>query len=243
MEWLSASFFSSLFAIFFINLILSGDNAVVIAIVAHRLPEAVRARAIRFGAAGAVVVRIVMTMVAIWLLHLPGLMFAGGLMLTWIAYKLLDQHSDAGEVRKVNKDIGFWAAMKTIIVADAIMGIDNVLAIAGVAQGSLLLVSIGLLIGIPIVVWGSTLILRLIDRYPVINYAGAAILAWTAANLVREEPLLKAHLHPNATVTWGLRLAFVFIVLGAGYWRNRSATLDLSDDEDRNAPSSSQPPG
>lgn len=223
METMFVSFFSSLFAIFFINLILSGDNAVVIAIVAHRLPETVRARAIRFGAAGAVVVRILMTLVAIWLLHFPGLMLAGGLMLAWIAYKLLDQHSDEGEVQTVNPGTGFWGAMKTIIVADAIMGIDNVLAIAGVAQGSMLLVIIGLVIGIPIVVWGSTMILRLVERYAVINYLGAAILAWTAANLISEERLLKAYLPGHHATIWALRLGLIGIVLGAGYWRTRSA--------------------
>jgi YjbE family integral membrane protein len=231
METMFVSFFSSLFAIFFINLILSGDNAVVIAIVARRLPVTVRARAIRFGAAGAVVVRILMTLIAIWLLHFPGLMLAGGLMLAWIAYKLLDQHSDEGEVQAVNPSTGFWGAMKTIIVADAIMGIDNVLAIAGVAQGSMLLVVIGLVIGIPIVVWGSTLILHLVERYAVINYIGAAILAWTAANLISEEHLLKPYLPGHQAVIWVLRLGLIAIVLAAGYWHNRSARRQARAEE------------
>lgn len=131
-----------------------------------------------------------MTVIVVWLLKIPGLMFAGGALLIWVAYRLLVP-SDKGESTHVSPANSFWGAMKTIIVADALMGLDNVLAVAGAAHGSFVLVVMGLLISIPIVIWGSTLILKWVERFPVIVYIGAGVLALTSAKMMLGEPLIQ----------------------------------------------------
>lgn len=156
-------------------------------------------KAIVWGTLGAIVVRSAMTVGVVWLLQIPGLMLAGGLGLLWIAYKLLadngeDEH--AGPVAHT-----FWGAMKTIVVADALMGIDNVLGVAGAAHGSFDLVIIGLLISVPIVVFGSSMVLRLVQRFPLIIKLGAAVLAFTAARMIVGEPLLDAVFDPRSSCT------------------------------------------
>ncbi|MEO7403624.1 MAG: YjbE family putative metal transport protein, partial [Burkholderiales bacterium] len=138
-EILSAQFFSALLAIILIDLVLAGDNAIVIALAARRLPEPLRKRAIMWGAFGAIAVRSLMTLVVVWLLKIPGLLVAGGLLLLWIAYKLLTDNDGVDE-SKVASSATLGGAMKTIIIADAVMGVDNVLAVAGAAHGSYLLV-------------------------------------------------------------------------------------------------------
>lgn len=190
MEILSAEFFSALLAIVIIDLVLAGDNAIVIALAARALPPHLRTRAVIWGTVGAIAVRAAMTLIVVWLLMIPGLRFLGGLALVWIAYKLLVPKGAKGDAhgKPVNS---FRGAMQTIIIADALMGLDNVLAVAGAAKGSFLLVILGLLISIPIVVWGSTLILKWVDRFPVIIYVGAGVLAWTAVQMMLHEPLLE----------------------------------------------------
>jgi YjbE family integral membrane protein len=190
MEILSAEFFSALLAIVIIDLVLAGDNAIVIALAARALPPHLRTRAVIWGTVGAIAVRAAMTLIVVWLLTIPGLRFLGGLALVWIAYKLLVPKVAKGDAhgKPVNS---FRGAMQTIIIADALMGLDNVLAVAGAAKGSFLLVILGLLISIPIVVWGSTLILKWVDRFPVIIYLGAGVLAWTAVQMMLHEPLLE----------------------------------------------------
>jgi YjbE family integral membrane protein len=190
MEILSAEFFSALLAIVIIDLVLAGDNAIVIALAARALPPHLRTRAVIWGTVGAIAVRAAMTLIVVWLLMIPGLRFLGGLALVWIAYKLLVPKVAKGDAhgKPVNS---FRGAMQTIIIADALMGLDNVLAVAGAAKGSFLLVILGLLISIPIVVWGSTLILKWVDRFPVIIYLGAGVLAWTAVQMMLHEPLLE----------------------------------------------------
>jgi len=169
--------------------VLAGDNAIVIALAARNLPKQHQRRAILWGAAGAVVVRTSLTVGVLWLLKVPGLMLAGGLLLVWIAYRLLTGE-DGGREHDVAPARGFWAAMRTIVIADAVMGLDNVLAVAGAAHGSILLVVLGLVISIPIVVWGSTLILHWLERYPGLLYVGGAVLAWTAVTMISGEPLM-----------------------------------------------------
>ncbi|HEX7812257.1 MAG TPA: TerC family protein [Burkholderiales bacterium] len=193
MELLSAEFFSALLAIVIIDLVLAGDNAIVIALAARSLPPDLRKKAVLWGTVGAIVVRSTMTLIVVWLLLIPGLRFLGGLALVWIAWKLLVPKQESGEMHAKPAD-SFWAAMKTIVIADALMGLDNVLAVAGAAKGSFVLVVLGLLISIPIVVWGSTLILKWVDRFPVIVYIGAGVLAWTAAQMMLHEPLLAPYL-------------------------------------------------
>ena len=173
---MTAEFWSALAAIVVIDLVLAGDNAIVIALAARNLPKLHQRKAILWGTVGAVAVRTSLTVAVLWLLQVPGLMLAGGALLVWIAYRLLTG-DDGGREHDVAPAAGFWAAMRTIVIADAVMGLDNVLAVAGAAHGSILLVVLGLLISIPIVVWGSTLILHWLERFPSLLYVGGAVLA------------------------------------------------------------------
>jgi YjbE family integral membrane protein len=154
-----------------------------------------------------------MTLAVVWLLAIPGLMAAGGLLLAWIAWKLLRQGQGAHEVAPA---AGFWAALKTIVVADAAMGLDNVLAVAGAAHGSFTLVVIGLLISIPIVVWGSSLVLKLLERYRWILHAGVAVLAWTAANMIVSEPLFSGLFAANRPASLAVYAAVIGAVFALG---------------------------
>jgi len=221
-------FWSALAAIVVIDLVLAGDNAIVIALAARNLPKSVQRRAIVWGTVGAVVVRASLTVAVLWLLEVPGLMGAGGVLLVWIAYRLL-AGDDGGKDHEVTAASGFWSAMRTIVVADAVMDPDNVLAVAGAAQGSVLLVVAGLVISIPIVVWGSTLILDWLERFPGLLYVGGAVLAWTAAKMLADEPLLQELLDSRS----GLRtLLFVVViggVLGLAWLRNRKAAAARQD--------------
>jgi YjbE family integral membrane protein len=217
----STEFWSALAAIVIIDLVLAGDNAIVIALAARNLPKALQRRAIMWGTVGAVVVRASLTVAVLWLLEVPGLMAAGGLLLCWIAYRLLTGNEE-GKEHDVPPAINFWGAMRTIVVADAIMGLDNVLAVAGAAHGSVLLVVLGLVISIPIVVWGSTLILHWIERFPSLLYIGGAVLAWTAAKMLVEEPMLRDSIlseRPGIRVL--LYLVVIGGVLGLAWLRNR----------------------
>ena len=187
MEILSMQFLMALGTIVLMDLLLGGDNAVVIAMAANKLPENLRKKAILIGTAGAVIIRLVMTLVAVWLLTIPYLQAIGGLILLPIAVKLLvpekkDEHVEASD--------SLMGAVKTIIIADAAMGVDNVLAIAGASHGSFVLVVLGFLISIPIIVGGSTLIGKIMDRFPVVLYAGAGLLGWTAGSMIAHDKIL-----------------------------------------------------
>lgn len=221
MDIFSAEFLSALGAIIVIDLVLAGDNALLIAMAAHHLPPELQRRAIFWGTAGAIVVRAVMTLALVWLLKIPGLMLAGGLLLVWIAIRLLlpqDKHASEGEH---GGSTGFWGAMKTIVIADAVMGIDNVLGVAGAAHGSFLLVVIGLLLSIPLVLWCSTLVLRLVERFPAVIYAGSGVLAATAAKMVMDEPLLARWVDPLAQWAWLLIATTVVLVVLVGLLTRR----------------------
>ena len=224
MELFSTPWWSALLAIILIDLVLAGDNAIVIALAARNLPPNLQKKAIVWGTVGAIGVRTLMTLGVVWLLKIPGLMLVGGLGLVWVAYKLLaDQGGKAHDAPVVAT---FWGAMKTIIVADALMGVDNVLGVAGAAQGALDLVVIGLLISVPIVVFGSAVVLKLVERFPVIIQAGAAVLAFTAAKMIVSEPTLANWFDgPDASQTaarWGVYLVTVVGVLLAGRLRTGS---------------------
>jgi YjbE family integral membrane protein len=216
-------FWSALAAIVVIDLVLAGDNAIVIALAARSLPKAVQRRAIIWGTVGAVVLRASLTVAVLWLLEVPGLMGAGGVLLIWIAYRLL-AGDDGGKDHEVAAASGFWSAMRTIVIADAVMGLDNVLAVAGAAHGSVLLVVAGLVISIPIVVWGSTLILNWLERFPGLLYVGGGVLAWTAAKMLADEPLLQEFLDARSGLRTSLFVLIVGGVLGLAWLRNRKAT-------------------
>lgn len=224
MEMFSVAWWSALAAIIVIDLVLAGDNAIVIALAARRLPHHLQRRAIVWGTVGAIAVRTLMTVGVVWLLKIPGLMLAGGLGLLWIAYKLLsdvdddDAHAEGGATT-------FWGAMKTIVIADALMGVDNVLGVAGAAHGAFDLVVIGLLISVPIVVFGSAIVLKLVQRWPIIIQFGAGVLALTAAKMIVNEPLLDPVFDGSSglqmVARWGTYLLAVAGVLSLGWWATR----------------------
>ncbi|HEU4924734.1 MAG TPA: TerC family protein [Burkholderiales bacterium] len=220
--FLIPEFWSALAAIIIIDLMLAGDNAIVIALAARNLPKTLQRRAIVWGTVGAVAVRASLTIVVVWLLGIPGLMLAGGILLAWIAYRLLTGDEN-GREHDVAPATSFWAAMRTIVVADAVMGLDNVLAVAGASHGSVLLVVLGLLISIPIVVWGSTLILRWIERFPALLYIGGAVLAWTAAKMITDESLYQEWMEGRPGIRSAIYLVTIGGVLAVPYLRNRRA--------------------
>jgi YjbE family integral membrane protein len=211
-ELFSPEFFSALLAIIVIDLVLAGDNAIVIGLAARSLPQQQQRKVILWGTFGAVAIRSALTLVAVYLLMIPGLLAIGGILLIWIAYKLLAD--DKGhEVKEAGT---FAEALRTVLIADTVMGMDNVLAVAGAAHGDFLLVVLGLLISVPIVVWGSTLILRLVERYPVIIYIGAGVLAFTAAKMITAEKWLLFFIG-NEALKWSFTVLVVAAVLGAGH--------------------------
>ncbi|MGP0587535.1 TerC family protein [Paenibacillus timonensis] len=218
MDLFSAAFFLALINIIFIDLILAGDNAIVIGMAARKLPNSVQKKAILYGTAGAVVLRIAATLIVVWLLQIPWLLAIGGLMLVFIAYKVLADEGDHDNIEAKDK---LWPAVRTIIIADAAMGLDNVIAVAGASKQHMVLVVIGLLISVPIVVWGSTLFIKLLDKFPWIAYLGSAVLAYTAANMVTEERHFLHFFEENPVLRYLLIAIVVAGVLVAGYMKKR----------------------
>lgn len=212
MDFFTPEFWSALMAIVVIDLVLAGDNAIVIGLTARNLPKEQQKKVIFWGTFGAIALRSLLTLAVVWLLKIPGLLLAGGVLLVWIAYKLL--------VEEKSHDVGsagsLLAAIKTIIIADTVMGLDNVLAVAGAAHGDFVLVVLGLLISVPIVVWGSTLIIKWVERFPIIIYIGAGVLAWTAAKMIVDEPMVKGFFTANPVLKWGLIVIIIGGVLAAG---------------------------
>ncbi|MCL6558462.1 MAG: TerC family protein [Firmicutes bacterium] len=188
-------FITALFSIIIIDIVLGGDNAIVIAMASRRLPAKQRKKAVILGTMGAVAVRSALTGAALFLLRIPYLLLAGGLLLIWIAVKLLHEQRD--DEREIQAGSNMWEAIKIIVVADLIMGIDNVIGVAGAAHGDFLLLIAGLAISIPVIVWGSTFILSLMEKYPVIIFIGAAVLAWTAGKMITEDILAYKFLAPH----------------------------------------------
>lgn len=190
-EFLSSFHWSAVFQIIVIDILLGGDNAVVIALACRDLPAQQRLRGILWGTAGAIVLRVALIAFAVVLLNVPLLKFTGGLLLLWIGVRLLaPSHLEHANVKPADKLLG---AIKTIIVADAVMSLDNVIAIAGAAEAAdpkyrIALVIFGLMVSIPLIVWGSQLVLKLLDRFPVVVTFGAALLGWIAGGLIINDP-------------------------------------------------------
>lgn len=200
-----------------VNIVLSGDNAIVIALCCKALPEQMRMRAMLWGSAGAIGLRFFMTVAAVYLLEAPYLSFVGGLLLLWIAAKLLlnDDSSDEIDARE-----SFWGAVKTILVADVVMSLDNTLAIAAVANGDLLMLALGFGISIPIIICGSRLIISIMERYPLVVYVGAMMIAWTAGDLLIHDQRMGG-LILSLAPAWAAKLLLVSIVIAIGYWKSR----------------------
>ncbi|WP_274361947.1 TerC family protein [Paenibacillus thermotolerans] len=214
-----ANFAASLLSIIIIDLVLAGDNAIVIGLAARRLPKQQQKKVIFWGTAGAIAIRSVLTIAAVLLLKIPGLMLAGGLLLIWIAYKLLAEEKGHGDEHQA---ASFGEAIRTILIADTLMSLDNVLAVAGAAHGDFLLVVTGLVISIPIVIFGSTIVLRLVDRFPAITYVGAGVLGWTAVKMITDEPFLKGFFLQNPAVKIALTVIVIAGILGFGWLARKS---------------------
>lgn len=180
---MDSTFLFNLLEILLINIVLSGDNAVVIALACRNLEEKHKKKAVFGGTLGAVVLRVGLTFVAVILLKIPFLNLIGGILLLWIAVKLLNEEEE-GEI-KANRNI--MAAIRTIIIADLVMSLDNIIAVAGVANGNILLIILGLVISIPLIIWGSQLLMKIMDKYPIIIIIGAAILAYTAGEMILKD--------------------------------------------------------
>ena len=203
--------FISILQIIAIDIVLGGDNAIVIALACKNLPEKQRKLGIFYGALGAIVLRVVMVFFATTLLLISGLKIIGGLLLLWIAVKLILDSSKNNDIN-VSQEKNLFGAVKTIIIADFIMSLDNSVAIAAAADGNMYLVIFGLLLSIPIIVWGSSLILKLIDKYPIIIYLGSALLGWIGGSMIQTDIFL-AELALNQAYTLLPFLGIVFVIL------------------------------
>jgi len=219
-ELFSNAWWSALAAIVVIDLVLAGDNAIVIGLAARNVPREHQRKVILWGTIGAIVVRVALTSVVVWLLKIPGFLLIGGAALAWIGWKLTDE--TGGGEHKIASTSSIRGAIQTIIVADAVMGVDNVLAIGGAAHGSVLLVLIGLAISIPIVVWGSTIVLKAVERFPQILWLGAGVLGWTAAKMIASEPLLAQTFESHPVLRTALYVVIVGLLVAAPMWRHAS---------------------
>ena len=217
MEFLnSADFWIGLVKIVWINIILSGDNAVVIALAARSLPPAQQKKAIMFGSGAAVVLRIVLTIVAAKLLELSFLQVIGGVLLLWIGYQLLTGDEDEeGEAKGHGSMV---AAIRTILIADLVMNLDNVIAVAATAQGNMVLLVLGLAISIPLVIFGSTLMIKLMERFPVIITLGAALIGWFGGETIVNDNLLHGYTLAHPWLHYAAAAAGALLVVAVGKW-------------------------
>jgi len=227
MDFLTGEWLSRLVGVLVVNLILSGDNAVVIAMAARSLEGANRRRAIIWGAAGAVILRLLFAAVITFLITIPFLQVVGGLLLIWIAWKLI--HDSEPEEGKVEAGQSAWEAIRIIIIADAVMSLDNVIALVQAAridgEVSRSLIVIGLATTIPLVVFGAALLTSLLNRFPFLVYLGAALLIYLAIEMFFSDVFLHDYLEPLASIEWiiGVGAALVFTAI-AWLWARRSGT-------------------
>ena len=224
-------FWVGLGQIILINIVLSGDNAVVIALAARSLPRRQQKQAIFWGAGAAVVLRIILTVVAVELLRYPYLKIAGAFLLFWIAIKLLlPEDGDDGDIESSSN---LMAAIKTILIADLVMSLDNVIAVAAAARGNDVLLVLGLAISIPLVVVGATVLMKLMERWPVIITIGAGLLGWVAGEMLVSDPVVKAWVDVSAAfLHWLAPAAGVAVVVIVGKWlaaRAQAARSEVAD--------------
>jgi YjbE family integral membrane protein len=233
-------FWNGLWQIVVVNILLSGDNAVVIALACRNLPDRYRNPAIFAGSAGAVVIRIVFCLIIAWLLEIPAIKLIGGLLLLWIGVKLMvPEDEDGGDGVKGAGNL--WGAIQTIIIADVVMSLDNVIAIVAAAKGDIVLIVIGIVMSVPLIVFGSQLLLKVLNRFPILVIAGAGLLGWLGGEIMAGDKLVH-HWIEAAAGRWGEPIAAVVgaaIVVGLGTIMKRRAEAkavkeveDLSDDKE-----------
>ena len=225
MEWLqSVDFWIGLLKIVWINIILSGDNAVVIALAARSLPPTQQRKAVFFGSGAAVVLRIALTVVAAKLLEMSFLQIIGGMLLLWIGVQLLgEEEEDDGQAKEHGS---LMAAVRTILIADLVMSLDNVIAVAAAAKGSMLLLILGLAISIPLVIFGSTLMIKLMERFPIIVTFGAALIGWVGGETIVSDVALRSLLAANPWLHYAGAVTGSALVLGIGRLLQKRNALD-----------------
>jgi YjbE family integral membrane protein len=230
-----STFLLALLQIIWINILLSGDNAVVIALACRSLPPRERRIGVMLGAGAAVVLRIIFTMMVVWLMEIPYLKLIGGVLLLWIAVKLLTDETDEASVKESDT---IWNAVRTVAIADMVMSLDNVIAIAAAAQGSTALIIFGLCLSVPLIVFGATLVITLLQRYPLLVWAGAGLLGWVAGSIMVSDPgwhsLLGAWPHLVDEVVGG-SVGVVFVLALAWALRKRAAAAHGVNEEQKPA--------
>jgi YjbE family integral membrane protein len=214
----SAQFWVDVFEIVVIDLLLSGDNAVVIALACRNLPIEQRKKGILYGVIGAVGLRVVLTFFAVNLLALPYLKLVGGVLLLWIGVKLIVPDENAHGEDGIKAESNLWGAVKTIIVADLVMSLDNVIGVAGAAHGNAMLLIFGLLVSIPLIAWGSQLVLKLIDRFSLFIYAGGALLGYVAGEMFVSEAIFKSILETQYVLKALIPIAGALAVVVISKW-------------------------
>lgn len=219
----------ALLSIIIIDLVVSGDNAMVIALASRRLPPEQKRKAILWGTVGAVGLRVALTVVAVYLLKVPLLQAIGGLFLIWVAVKLLVDNAE--EEANIKEGASFSEAIRTIILADLVLSMDNIFAVAAAGKEHVSLVLIGLAISIPIIVWGSQVILKLINRFPILVYIGAGVLGWTAGSMLIEDRLIVELVH-NEVLNWLVPALTTIGVIAVGKWlADRRGKQDVQTQE------------
>ncbi|WP_420474862.1 TerC family protein [Noviherbaspirillum sp. ST9] len=211
----SPEFWVALSQIILINIVLSGDNAVVIALASRSLPPKQQKMAILCGSVGAIVLRIVLTFFAVYLLSLPYLKLAGAVLLLWIGVNLLKGEDEEEELEGHSN---LAAAIKTIVIADLVMSLDNVIGVAAAAKGNIVLLVVGLAVSIPLIIYGSTLILKLMNRFPVIITIGAALLGWVAGEMAFSDPAVKAFAEAHHNLHLVPPVLCALLVVAVGKW-------------------------
>ncbi|NCW17810.1 MAG: TerC family protein [Betaproteobacteria bacterium] len=222
MDMISTSaFWVALAQIMVVNIMLSGDNAVVIALASRSLPPKQQKMAIMLGSGAAILLRIVLTVFAVMLMELPYLKLVGGLALLWIAASMLNADQGEGEFES---HASLWAAVRTILVADFIMSLDNVIGVAAAAKGNYVLLIIGLVLSIPLIIFGSQIILKLMERFPTIILGGAALLGWVAGDMIIADRVLEPYIASHSTLAHWLAPALCAVaVVVVGKWLDKRA--------------------
>ncbi len=225
-EWFATLDWAAIVQIILIDILLGGDNAVVIALASRNLPHKQRNLAVFWGAGGAIMLRVILITFAVALLRVPLLKLVGGALLLWIGVKLIAPPGEDDAHAEVKASDRLWGAIKTIIVADFVMSLDNVVAIAGVAEQAdpghqLGLIVFGLLVSVPFIVFGSQIILRLLDRFPIIIMLGGGLLGWIAGGLMVGDPVVKPFVPAEAWVTYAAQAAGAILVIAVAKWLQR----------------------